>query len=396
MIFRLSALVLFLGFFIAQGASAVNRHQLWVGTGEYDPAAGWDAILYYENAETVNGNLSPDVTVDFGAASGNFPHMIAYRSATDELYVTSLFTDEILVFSNAQHLTPGVTPSRRISGGMTSLYEPHGLWIDETNDTLYVASRFDALGNLPGNVLAWQGASTVTGNVAPTRIIGGPATGLAQPFNVYIDEPHDRLYVASANHGTAGPDPAIVIFDNVSSKSGNVPFDRKLAGSLTTFSSHLTVHNVLLDPIRDEFYVAHHQSDILVFSPASTITGNQAPSRTLSGFGSALGLFYLPSEDILYVSDADESCGGGTAPCPHAPPQAIKVFYNASTLNGSVGGSPDRVIYWEPEAITYFPPQPLWVHSTAVVPALDSRSLGLLAFLVAGLSFLALRWNRAQ
>ena len=394
----IGAVLVLVGLLMAQAAGAVNQHQLWVGTGEYDPAAAWDAILYYEKAETINGNRSPDVTVDFGSKGGNFPHMLAYRSSTDELYVTSLFTDEIFVFPNARHLTPGSTPSRVISGGATSLYEPHGLWIDETNDTLYVANRFNALGGLSGTVTAWKNASTVNGNVHPDRVIGGSLTGLAQPFNVFVDETNDRLYVASANEGPAGPDPAIVIFDNASTKNGNVPFTRKIAGPLTTFFSHLTVHNVFLDPIRDEFYVAHHQSDILVFGPASTINGNVSPTRTLSGFDNALGFFYLPAEDVLYVSDANASCGSGAggAPCPGAPPQAIKVFYNASTLSGSVGGSPDRVIYWEPEAATYFPPQPLWVHSTTLVPALERGNWVVLVLLVAGVSVLALRWRRAH
>lgn len=391
-----AAFLFFVGLVTAQAAGAANQHQLWVGTGEYNSFLSWDAILYFEKAETINGNRPPDVTLDFATAGGNFPHMLVYRSSTDELYVTSLFTNEILIFSNARHLTPASTPSRVISGPLTSLFEPHGLWVDDTNDTLYVANRFNALGGLSGTVTAWINASTVNGNAAPTRVIGGPATGLAQPFNVYVDEANDRLYVASANEGLSGPDPAIVIFDNASTKNGDVPFTRKVAGGLTTFFSHLTVHNVLLDPIRDEFYVAHHQSDVLVFGPASTVNGNVGPIRTLSGFDNVLGLYYLPLEDILYVSDADASCGGGTAPCPNAPPQAIKVFYNASTLNGSVGGSPDRVIYWEPAAATYFPPQSLWVHSTVLVPALERRNWVVLVFLVAGVSILALRWRRAR
>jgi hypothetical protein len=44
--------------------------------------------------------------------------------------------------------------------------------------------------------------------------------------------------------------------------------------------------------------------------------------------------------------------------------QQVKVFYNASTLSGAVGGSPDRVIEWSPENCTYYPPQPLAVQVT--------------------------------
>ena len=383
-----------------ESSHAVNQHTLFVGTGEFSATAPWDAILRFEGADAINGNRSPDGTLDFGSVGGNFPHMFVYRASTDELYVTSLFTDQIFVFSNASGLSGTSVPSRIIGGPLTSLNQPHGLWIDESRDILYVATRLDIFGGLPGNVLAWDSASTASGGTPPDRIIGGPTTGMAQPFNVFVDETNDILYVASANESSPGvPDPAIVIFDNASTLHGDVPYDRKLAGSATTFFSHLTVHNVFVDTLRDEMYVAHHQSDVLVFANASTITGNEAPTRTLKGFQSVLGLFLLPDEDVLYVSDAAANlpgCAAGTGPCPGSPPQAIRVFENASTLHGMVASSADRVIYWEPEASTYFPPQPLWVHSVSVTPALAPPGLALLALSLGAAVFGLRRLRRAR
>jgi hypothetical protein len=319
--------------------------------------------------------------------------MLYYWETRDELFVTSLFTNEIFVFATASSMGAGATPARIIGGPSTSMNDPHGLWVDETRDILYVASRFDATGASPGNVLAWSSASSVFGNVAP-RIIGGPLnTGLGQPFNCYVDEPNDRLYVASANTV-----PAVVIFDNASTLTGDVAFTRKIAGPTTTFGSHPTVHNVFLDPSRDEIYVCHHQSDILVFGSAGTVDGDVAPTRTLSGFQNVLGMFYIQEEDTLYVSDAVEGppdCVGG--PCPGSPPQSIKVFYNASTLNGSVAASYDRIIYFEPQATDYYPPQPIWVVTSASTPmsANSNRGLVLLtAAMIAAFMAIAYRMRR--
>ncbi len=369
---------------LSADALAQSPHRMYLGTGEFDPVPSWDGILIFDRADLINGNQSPDRLVDFKTAGGNFPHMLAYRESSDELYVTSLFTEEILIFSSASTMSSGATPTRMISGVSTSLNQPHGLWIDESRDLLYVASRFDATGSAPGNVLVWANASTVSGPVAPT-IIGGPVnTGLAQPFNVFIDEANDVLYVASANDNGVSSDPAIVVFNNASTLSGDVPYDRKIAGPLTTFASHQTVHNVILDSVHNDLYVAHHQSDVLVFSPGDTATGDISPARTLTGFKNVLGLFYIPSEDTLYVSDAAEGppdCGGG--PCTGSPPQSIKVFLSASTLNGAVASTPDRIIYYDPEGNTYFPPQPIWVQLLPEeVPAVSQWGLAVLAALV--------------
>jgi hypothetical protein len=339
----------------APPSGAANHHRLFLGTGEYDPGAIWDGTLVWDRADAINGNRSPNRLVDMGMSGVNFGHMIYYVESRDELYVTSLFSDEIMVFGGASMMNGPQVPIRTISGVLTELREPHGLWIDESRDILYVANRLPSSGP-DSAVLAFHNASTVTGNIAPDRSIAGAATLLDEPFNVFVDEARDYLYIANANGSDANR--GIVIYHNASVVNGNVAPNRQIAGALTPFySTHPTVHNVFIDLARDHMYVANHQDEVYVFHNASTANGNIPADRTLSGFDNALGLFYLPDEDTLYVSD-------GPGPVSCSADQKVKVFVNASTLTGAVGTVPDRFITWAPENCQYYPPQPLAVDVT--------------------------------
>ncbi|MGB1507019.1 MAG: YncE family protein, partial [Acidimicrobiales bacterium] len=346
---------------LATSASAQARHRMFLGTGEYDRYIPWDAIDVFDRAELINGNKPPDRRLAGTTSTFNFPHMLYYRKSTDELYVTSLFTDEIQIFAGARTMNAGAIPARVIGGASTLLDEPHGLWIDEQRDMIYVACRLGdtTAPTTRGQVLVWHSASTANGNIAPNRTIGGAATNLDQPFNTFIDPARDYLYVANANGASANR--GVVIFHSASTATGSPVPNRQIAGP--TFSpfaaAHPTVHNVQVDLIRDHLYVASHDQDVFVFHNASTATGDIAADRTLTGFKHALGLYYVEADDVLYVSDADES---GPGPIPGAPPQAVRVFNAASTLNGSVASSASRVIYWDPEALTDYPPQPIAIH----------------------------------
>jgi hypothetical protein len=357
----------FLVFVSSLAAQAGSHHRLFLGTGEYDPGAIWDGVLVFDRADAINGNQSPTRLVDMGLSGVNFGHMIYYVRSRDELYVTSLFTDEIMVFGSASTMDGPQLPVRKISGALTGLREPHGLWIDESRDILYVANRLPSSG-LYSAVVAFHNAATVTGNIAPDRSIAGAATMLDQPFNVFVDEARDYLYIANANGADANR--GIVIYHSASTVAGDVAPDRQIAGNLTPFySTHPTVHNVFLDLVRDQMYVANHQDEVYVFHNASTADGNIAADRTLSGFDNALGLFYLPDEDILYVSD-------GPGPVACSANQKVKIFNNASTRTGAVGAAPDRSITWAPDNCQYYPPQPLAVDVTCTGGSLGRLRVG--------------------
>ena len=133
-----------------------------------------------------------------------------------------------------------------------------------------------------------------------------------------IDVPHDRLAALSV---TASP---ILLFDNVSTSLFSV---RAIDGAATTLTAPA---EIALDGPHDLLYATNGPSSILVFGPASTITGNVAPLRTITMGFTMGGIAVDTANDRLFVSDATFGAG------------ALKIFDGASTLNGSV--LPNRVI----------------------------------------------------
>src|SRR6267378_2061222 len=120
-------------------------------------------------------------------------------------------------------------------------------------------------------------AGTTSGNIAPSATISGAATLLDTPLYILVDSTNDRLYVADPGNPTTG-NPSILIWDNASTKTGNVAPTRNINGAATTL---LQPVDMALDSGRNLLYVIDGQ-DVLVFSSASSSSGNVAPARTLN------------------------------------------------------------------------------------------------------------------
>ena len=162
-------------------------------------------------------------------------------------------------------------------------------------------------------------ATTATGNLTPAATIQGTSTTLTRPQGIALDVAADRLFVANLGG------PSILIFDSVSTKTGNIAPSRSIVGGATNLNGPV---GVALDLTRNLLYVADGP-DVLVYNSASTANGNAAPVRTITpnaGFASGVGGVFLDSgADRLYLSD------------PAAP--AIAIFDNASALTGSTAAS---------------------------------------------------------
>lgn len=166
------------------------------------------------------------------------------------------------------------------------------------------------------SIVRFDQAFTDSGNIVPGATISGANTTLNAPEYIFLDTTADRLFVAN-NGGIS-----ILIFDNISTKNGNVAPERTISGSLTTLTSP---SDVSVDKTRDLLYVAD-DLNIQVFATASTATGNIAPARTLAlGFSSS-AVFIDGGNDRLFVADPAGN--------------SIAVYDNASTLaNGTITAS---------------------------------------------------------
>ena len=231
---------------------------------------------------------------------------------TNRLYVSNQNTNSIVRFDNALTATGNIAPSATVSGTATTLDGPQYLAFDPVHDRLFVANVGTAT-NL-GTVLIFDSASTLTGNAAPTRTIGGTVSGLVSPSDVAYDATHDALYVLDATD--------VLVYNTISSstKTGDIAPDR------TINTSFLTLTAICLDVINDRLYVADSGSNAIgIYDNVSSLTGVVPASRTVGGaltkLASPFGVALDPSKNLV-VSNA-----GGAG--------SITVYTAASVATGT-------------------------------------------------------------
>jgi len=96
-------------------------------------------------------------------------------AATGKLYVSNFGANSIVRFDNAFTANGNVTPAATITGSNTTLNGPGFITLDTAADRLYIADTSDF------SVLVYDNISTRNGNVAPQRIIAGVQTNLLTP-----------------------------------------------------------------------------------------------------------------------------------------------------------------------------------------------------------------------
>jgi hypothetical protein len=210
--------------------------------------------------------------------------------------------------------------------------------MDVANDRLYV-------GDLR-NILVFNSASTITGNVAPSRVVStfASASG-AFSGGIYLDTAGtQRLYAATNDVGTTQ---TVQVFDNAGTATGASP-------TRTISFTIRDIMDIAVDTLagRDILYVYGHNaggfSQVLVFDNASALNGAVVPNRTITindsgGTGTIrVGMFLDAANDRLYlprnvgtisVLDAVHTLDDSNIPAP-APSRTINL--NPVTLGYSV------------------------------------------------------------
>ena len=279
-----------------------------------------NSILIYENASALNLSVgSADATrVISGPKTGlNHPFAVAYDATRDRLYVANRDNNSISVFQKdcpqANILNGDIAPCRTLSGTATLIDTPRALSVDTQRDTLYISN----LGT--NSILIYENASqsATQGNLAPTRTITSHSdpsqldSMLNLPAGLFIDSTHDRLYVIKVG----GNQPAILIYENASTRSGGTVPDRLLIGQSTQLTSPIGI-DLVAD--QDRLYVLNNNNTnngstaVMVFdnfnSQCVTSPCNFGPSQVINGQNTGLtnpaGIAYDPARGIIYVANA--------------------------------------------------------------------------------------------
>lgn len=278
-----------------------------------------NSILIYENASTQNpsaGFASADRVISGTKTGLNHPYAVVYDAGRGLLYVANK-ENSIAVFSaecaGVAALEGNIAPCRTLSGISTLLDFPRGLALDANRDILYISN----MGTNSILVYADASQSTTQGNLAPTREIRGHSESetesiLEIPFGVAIDSIHDRLYVVN----TGRNQPAVLIFENASGRSGGAMPEHVITGLSTQLTQPAGIALVVTGNSTRIYVINSNNTNngstpLVVFGDIETLCPGHlcdvAPSQLLSGpqttLTSAVGIAYDPARDIFYVGN---------------------------------------------------------------------------------------------
>jgi hypothetical protein len=227
---------------------------------------------------------------------------LALDSARDQLYVST--NNNVLVFNNAGTASGNIAPSRMVGG--TGFGTGRHLQLNTAADVLYVS-------NPSGTIFRINSASTANSLTSASVVLtltpmnpGDTVTGIA------LDATNDVLYVGFNRNGFG----RVGIILGVSAKaSGAVTPDAEIPIANTI------VPSITVDGPRDRLYVADNFGQIFVYDNARTLTGTPAASRTIQlPFITQHRLFLETTNDRLYASGQSR----------------VVIINNAGAANGAV------------------------------------------------------------
>lgn len=199
------------------------------------------AVLRFSGATAVNGNAAPDGYISGATSTLLCPYYAFLDTSANRLYVADPCSSAVNIFDNVSSLNGDVAPNRRITGNLTNFATAGAtammaVAVDTTRDILYVSTSNQAL--TVAQVVVFDNASTIDGNVAPDRIITTPATAgsmLSYNHGILVDSQNDKIYVASS------ADSSVLVFDSASTLTGSNAPDQAVSGSNTGLSGAFPV-----------------------------------------------------------------------------------------------------------------------------------------------------------
>jgi len=270
-------------------------------------------IVRFNNALAATGNIPPAATITGPTTTLSAPQHLLVDPTGDRLFVANAGGSSVLIFDSASTINGNVAPTRTISGAATLLSAPHDLAIDATNNLLYVADGTQ--------ILVFQSASTITGNIPPVHNIGmGFAVGA-----MALDVANDRLYIADTSGNT------IERLEGASLQNGAAVVAASIAGA-TTGLAHPA--GLALDTAGRLIVANAAGPSLTIFGSAATATGNVTPAATVSGAGTQLA---GPDQIVLNATNPN----GELYVADHLA-GAILIFANVNTITGAT--PPQRTI----------------------------------------------------
>ncbi len=158
------------------------HNELYVANG------GSNNVLVFGNASTIDGATAPLRTLSGSATRISSISAMVLDVSTDRLWIADPVANALLVFNNASTLNGNVPPNRTILGTNTRLQAPQSLLF--INKQLFVGCT--------NSILRFDDSDSMDGNIAPTAIIQGASTLLSRPQQMLLRPDKDELFVVDS------------------------------------------------------------------------------------------------------------------------------------------------------------------------------------------------------
>lgn len=213
------------------------------------------------------GNATPLRTLEFRATAERRGYAMSVDADSNEVAVSFQRGPSIVVFDRVT-----AVPLRTIKGPMTTLADPHGVFIDTVNREIVAVNEGHVFGGAPLDPSITVFDRLADGDVAPVRTIQGPLTGLSAPKNLFVDTINGEIAVANGSDSDS-----ITIYSRAD--VGDVAPRRIIQGPSTGLSNP---SGVFIDTLNDEIVIANWGNHSITVYPRLG-TGDLAPIRVITG-----------------------------------------------------------------------------------------------------------------
>jgi hypothetical protein len=180
------------------------------------------SIRRFSRISNLNSAVETDLPVSGSLTRLSRPGYLSIHPTTRELIVPDAGIGAVLFFSSISDLEGNTPPQRALIGGATELSGPVQVYVDSSTDELYVLDQANS------QILVYQAASSVDGEVAPVRRVGGVASSMNSPNAFFVDSSRERISVLNGNE--------VLTFNNFRSLNGAPPPAGRFFGAATTFN----------------------------------------------------------------------------------------------------------------------------------------------------------------
>ncbi len=229
--------------------------------------------------------------------------LLSIALGTIAAYVTILLTRDRANTPSSNKLPHSVFRYLSLGGitlfGMLAIIGSGGGTTGTSTTVPGAGSQLYVSGNGSSTLLIYNDANTVSGTTAANRIVAGGLTTVSFPRGIAIDMPRNQLYVANTGANS------ILVFNNARTVTGGDAPNRTISNATTPISPMA----LFIDPINDRLYVANTGGNsVLIYDNASTLNGSAVtPNRTLVGVLTTLisptGIYVDTTRNLLYVAN---------------------------------------------------------------------------------------------